>query len=692
MVDLRQRGKVVDAHALITALDLSRLPPRLVPPARKLAGRFDAELRARGRLPTPELEVKASLRDGRVDRFSGLALDLSARNRQRDGIAAKLRVLRGRQVVAELDGKVGAPLDALIQRRTLANVPLVVDAQVGPLHVQRLGLPSATAGPGGGRQVFRALVHAQLGARGTLADPVVRLRALVDQAKLGNTVLGGADLRFAYQDGQPRLSARVDSARGGKLDLTVQAKADLSLPALRRGLQPRTIPVQGELQSRALDLGILSGLDDTVREVGGLLEAEGKLAGTVGAPQLVGRLAWKQGRLMLAGFGEYRDIDLALRGDQKEMVLERLFARSGSGTAELSGRAVRSAGGQELEVDARARMKQFRFYTEGQAVGALSVEATARGKVTPEQIAFMVSLPEGHFELAEGKRKKVQSLSRPPDIIIFEHGQPRDSGEAKKLKRAQPSAAGPSAPRAVRVGVDADRNLWVRGPDVNVELGLEPGFVFLQTDEPGVFGTVKVMRGFVQVFGRRFNLTPGSTVAFSGPLDWPLLSVDATYRAELAGTTVNVHIEGPADGLSFKLTSPEHPEYGDTELLSLVVTGRPPEQAASSSGPAPTEQAASVLGAVLAGRLQKALTKRLPLDVLVLEPGQNLEGARLEAGTYVGDDLYVAYVGRMGIDPFSRENRNEVQLELRLGRRWSIEASYGDARHGSADLLWEKSY
>jgi translocation and assembly module TamB len=472
----------------------------------------------------------------------------------------------------------------------------------------------------------------------------------------------------------------------------VQARADLSLPALRRGLQVRAIPLQGELSARALDLGVLSGLNDTVRAVGGLLEAQGKVQGTVGTPQLAGRLSWKDGRLLLAGFGEYRDIDLALRGDEKEMVLERLFARSGSGTAEASGRAAREAG-DRLAVEARARLNQFRFYTEGQSVGALSVNATAKGQITPERIAMSVSVPEGHFALAEGKRKKVQSLKRPVDIVILDNGQPIDAKEAKKLRAGEPSEASGAAPRLTRVVVDADRNLWVRGPDMNIELGLEPGFVFVQAAEPGLFGTVRVLRGYVQVFGRRFDLKAGSTVTFSGPPDRPRLSVDAAYTAESAATTVDVHIEGPADRLSFALRSPEHPEYGDTELLSLVVTGRLPDEVGKGGGgAAPGNQAASLLGGLLASQVQKALSKRLPLDVLLLEPGQELEGARLEAGTYIGDDLYVAYVGRMGIDPFLRENRNEIHLELQLGQRWSLEGSYGDARRGSADLMWSKNY
>ena len=84
--------------------------------------------------------------------------------------------------------------------------------------------------------------------------------------------------------------------------------------------------------------------------------------------------------------------------------------------------------------------------------------------------------------------------------------------------------------------------------------------------------------------------------------------------------------------------------------------------------------------------------RRLPIDVLNIDPGEGLRALQLEAGTYLGEDLYVAYVGRFGSDPFMRENQNEVQLEYRLSQRWSFEASFGDARRGSADLVWTRRY
>jgi translocation and assembly module TamB len=667
------------------------------------------------------------------------------------GVDARLRVLRRQQTVVELAAHLGAPVHQLLRPggAALGRAPVRVDARLGPVTVQRLALPAETGY--GGPRVLRAQVDGRLSARGTLDAPVVSLSARVAGAQLAGKPLGQAQVQLDYQDARPKLVARIDSANGGRLALAVEGRADLSLAGVRRGLPPRQIPVTGTLEARALDLAIASGLDDTVRAVGGLLEGQGQLGGTVGTPHLAGKLAWKDGRLLLAGYGELRDIQLDLHGDRGQMVLDRLFARSGSGTANVTGKASwvaaqrgtaaapgteaapQADAGRELAVEARAKLDRFRLYTEGQPLGALSLQATAEGRVASRRVALAVKLPGAHFELAEGKRKDVQPVSRPSDVIIFDRGVPRDRNEERRLRALQSAPApapapdqtsaapggralaaqAPAAradtggaaaprpappppppplvqPRPMRVTVEAERNLWARGSDMNIELGLDPGFQVMHTNELRVFGTVKVRRGFVEVLGRRFDVTAGSSVTFTGPPAVPRLSVDASYRADRVATTVAVHVEGPADRLSFTLTSPEHPEYGDTELLSLLVTGRLPDE--SGGTVTPGARAASLVGGLLAAKLQRALSSRLPLDVLTLEPGQDLAGARLEAGTYIGEDLYVAYVGRMGSDPFLRENRNEVQLEYQLSARWSFEASYGDARRGSADLLWTKSY
>ena len=130
----------------------------------------------------------------------------------------------------------------------------------------------------------------------------------------------------------------------------------------------------------------LSGISDDMRAVGGRLEASARVAGTVGAPQIAGKLGWREGRLLLAGLGEYEGIDLALHGDTQQMVLDHLIAHSGEGSANLSGHAVRGSDGRQLTVDARADVTRFRLYTEGQPLGAISLRATAHGTVESNKI------------------------------------------------------------------------------------------------------------------------------------------------------------------------------------------------------------------------------------------------------------------------------------------------------------------
>ena len=79
--------------------------------------------------------------------------------------------------------------------------------------------------------------------------------------------------------------------------------------------------------------------------------------------------------------------------------------------------------------------------------------------------------------------------------------------------------------------------------------------------------------------------------------------------------------------------------------------------------------------------------------MLSIEAGDSgIEGTKLEAGTYVSDKLYVGFTGRVGADPMQGQNANAVRMEYQLGKRWSLQGEYGDARAGGADLVWIKEY
>jgi translocation and assembly module TamB len=673
----------------------------------KLAGQGDGyggavslRLKGHGRISAPagELTVKAHGASG--PNFPATDGTLTAAYAPATGRGdLDLRVVRGGQTLSSAEAQVRLPPGQLPDLAALTKAPLQARLALGPLEVQKI-VPGGTSG--NRLQRLRGRLEAQAQLSGTLADPRARVAARLLQVQLGGVSLGEAQLNASYQTRKAQAQVQLTSANQGRLQLDTSTTLDLSLPSLQRGLKTEKAPLQAHLQARGFDLALFSGLSDVVPVVGGTLEADARVSGTIGDPRPSGRLAWRDGRLAITGSGRYRQIQLSVRGDQQKIVLEKLSAVSGRGNANLTAQATARTGAPGYDVQAQAKTRDFPIYSAGQAIARLSLDASVRGAASTREVQLTTKVDEARVQMVEGADKSVQSMARPEDVIILRNGEPLNRDQERRWERLiatreqdeQPGAAARARgeqPFAVRLQVDAPRNLWVTGSDVSLELGVEPGFTVNLAEETRVYGTVMVRRGYVTVIGRRFDLKPSSTVRFSGLTDRPELDVDAVYQARKANMTVMIGLEGTPDNLKISVSSPEQPQLTEGDLLAVIVTGRRPDER-SNSTVAPTDRAASLVGSLLANRIQRVLSRKLPIDVLNIEPGEGVTGPRLEAGTYLTDDLYVAYVARMGVDPFSRTNRNEVHLEYQISGRWSFAGTYGDARRGSGDIVWTKHF
>ena len=56
------------------------------------------------------------------------------------------------------------------------------------------------------------------------------------------------------------------------------------------------------------------------------------------------------------------------------------------------------------------------------------------------------------------------------------------------------------------------------------------------------------------------------------------------------------------------------------------------------------------------------------------------------------DRIYVGYTARINARPELGQNAHEVRLDYQISPRWSLEATYGDAKAGGADLIWSRDY
>ncbi|WNG30365.1 AsmA family protein [Cystobacter fuscus] len=684
-------------------------------------GKLSMTAHLTGPMLAPEGELKVQARRATVNGVVPLDGELAVLTGP-SSVKLQLEARREGTLLAQMEAQVRASLVALQDQDVVGHVPFTLTARAGPLSQRELqGLASISprvalnarcrgGEPRPQEQQNNAsepqnVVALSLSARGTLNDPKVDLTAGVQNIGVRELGLGQARLHYTYADARSAFDALLTSPKGGTLTVRGHATQDLSLPALRQGMDTRRIPVVVELDSHQFDLSFLSGAQlPMVRAIGGeLVMNKVRVDGTLGAPKLQGQLELKQGRLSLDGMGDYRDVHVALAVDDQRISLSDFSAQSGQGRLKLKAEGTRTASGS-FDLTGEGNLDDFPLVLDDQLFAIIQLRTEFEGDIskTAQFINLRnLSIPEAHIKLPEEKRKDLQVLDRPEGIVLTCQGQPMNPTRTEDTGAATDTATGGAGPaqsepqRQYRININAPRNLWVQGADVNVEVGLSENFRVEYADTASIYGEVHVHRGEVEVLGRRFNIQNSSQVRFTGPAAAPYINATAEYKNESAGVTVYVAVRGQGKDFTIKPTS--DPPLPETDIYTLLATGRRTLKAGSGASSMNQGQVASVLGSLLASQAKKALAAKLPLDVLTIESGdEGLAGARLEVGKYLTDKLYLGYSGRLGSpqnqSTTRRENANSVRLEYQFGPRWGVEAEYGDAQVGGADFIWSKEY
>jgi translocation and assembly module TamB len=186
-------------------------------------------------------------------------------------------------------------------------------------------------------------------------------------------------------------------------------------------------------------------------------------------------------------------------------------------------------------------------------------------------------------------------------------------------------------PFGLDVTVSAPNQIFLRGRGLDAELG---GAVRLRgtTDAPSPSGEIRLLRGRLDILGRRLDLTEAQ-ITLGGSLD-PMIRVTASTTSE--GITSNVVISGLISDPQVSFTS--QPPLPDEEVIAHLLFGRDLSQLSAF-------QAAQLAGAVatLAGRGGDGVIARLrkgfgldDLDVVAGEDG----AASLRVGKYLSKNVY----------------------------------------------------
>lgn len=248
--------------------------------------------------------------------------------------------------------------------------------------------------------------------------------------------------------------------------------------------------------------------------------------------------------------------------------------------------------------------------------------------------------------------------------------------DATAAGMTSPPATPPAVPARFDLTISAPDQVFIRGRGVDAELGGEIRLTG-NARQPIPIGQLELIRGRVDLLGKRFDLTEG-LVELQGSLI-PVLRLVA--QTEQDGITTLIIIDGEArdPDITFE-SSPEMPEE---EVLSQLLFGRGLDNISALQA----AQLASAI-ATLAGRGGDGIIGRLrastgldDLDLTTDDQGN----VSVRAGKYLSENLYTdVQVGDGG--------KTQLNLNLDISKTLTARGAVDSEGESSVGLFYERDY
>ncbi|HGM5579970.1 TPA: translocation/assembly module TamB domain-containing protein [Pseudomonas putida] len=416
----------------------------------------------------------------------------------------------------------------------------------------------------------------------------------------------------------------------------------------------RDKPLSGEFRLSGLDLSIARPFVPMVERLAGQLNGDGRLSGTLLAPQVNGNLTLSGGHVSGAELPVSLE-DLSLRalvaGEQVRISGDWRSGEAGRG--QLAGELT---WGQALGVDVRLQGQQLPVNVEPYA--ALEVAPDLNIRLFGDKLAVTgkVQVPKGKITVRELPPSTVKVSD---DTVIVGH---------------QTEEGTPPMAVAMDIDVEVGRDkLSFSGFGLTANL---LGHVHIG-DNLDTRGELSLADGRYRAYGQRLTIRR-ARLLFAGPLDQPYLDIEAIRKFDdlIAG----IRLSGSAEQPTTQVFS--EPAMSQEQALSYLVLGRP----LGNSGEDNNMLAEAALGLGLAGSagITGSLASSLGIDDFQLDT----EGSGNKTNVVASGNLTERLSLRYGVGVF--EPANTIALRYKLSKKVYLEAASGLA--SSLDIFYKRDF
>lgn len=539
---------------------------------------------------------------------------------------------------------------------------------------------------------------------GPASSPRIRGRFDVDNATVQQYRLDSLQGRINYRDDAFRASFSLVPQDNGHLFASARLPVTLRLSdSIQFSIPQNEDSLRLRLIIRDLPLAVMELFIKT-DDVEGHIESRINVDGTMGNPRIDGNLHVVDGLVKIDRYGiNYQNIQSDIYVETDNVRVDTLLIESRRGNMQAKGNAHFN---QEIykgkldNSDLKITFDRFRPFDHRQYNMQISGEIDLTANSDSVYFSGEVTIPETEIYLPAVMRLlgRNTAVDLPKPLLIKElEGdsvtQPTitEVPVTDTVEQEKPNLEFlDNLQGDLRIIVP--RNMWIKTDDMRLELS---GDVELMKhrDYFELFGSVDVIRGQYNLFGKVLVIRSG-TITFQGGEELnPIFNIQAQYSFRDEGQVkrdLNVNITGDINSPELSFSLGDEP-VTEGDALSYLLFGKSMdgltsghEQSVIDAADIATNLAANVISS----QLSKILGNALNVDYIELKTTGSFDNASFVVGKYITNKLFVSYEQHIG--PLENKDvaRYEMTLEYEIFKFLFLQLTSSSISNG-ADVIFK---